>query len=86
MDECGSPFEPTVRLARNRSSEHIPAPGPLVAGQLYFSNQIWTRLSVQQQTKLGAHKVGSKNKSFKTRPWLVVKVGEGEEEGKVWVM
>jgi hypothetical protein len=86
MDEGKLPFGPAVRRARNRPGGHVPPPGALEAGQLYFSDGIWTRMSVRQQIKLGARNVGSRNKSFKARPWLVVKVGEGDEEGRVWVM
>ena len=75
--------------ARNRSGPPIPPPVPVCPGQLYFSNQIWTRLNVEQQLKLGALKVGSKNKSFKTRPWLVVDRSDrvdADGQQMLWVM
>jgi len=75
--------------ARNRSGPPIPPPVPVRPGQLYFSNQIWTRLNVEQQLKLGALKVGSKNKSFKTRPWLVVDRSDrvdSDGQQMLWVM
>ncbi|RPA94631.1 hypothetical protein L873DRAFT_1792877 [Choiromyces venosus 120613-1] len=75
--------------ARNRSGPPIPPPVPVKPGQLFFSNQIWTRLNVEQQTKLGALKVGSKNKSFKTRPWLVVQTSsrvDADGQQMLWVM
>jgi len=75
--------------ARNRSGPPIPPPVPVRPGQLYFSNQIWTRLNVEQQLKLGALKVGSKNKSFKTRPWLVVEKSDrvdSDGQQMLWVM
>ncbi|CUS11277.1 unnamed protein product [Tuber aestivum] len=75
--------------ARNRSGPPIPPPVPVRPGQLFFSNQIWTRLNVEQQLKLGALKVGSKNKSFKTRPWLVVERSnrvDSDGQQMLWVM
>ncbi|KAG0137692.1 hypothetical protein HOY82DRAFT_666901 [Tuber indicum] len=75
--------------ARNRSGPPIPPPVPVRPGQLFFSNQIWTRLNVEQQLKLGALKVGSKNKSFKTRPWLVVQRSnrvDADGQQMLWVM
>ncbi|KAG0633749.1 hypothetical protein HOY80DRAFT_1103156, partial [Tuber brumale] len=83
-DELSQPMR-----ARNRSGPPIPPPVPVRPGQLFFSNQIWTRLNVEQQLKLGALKVGSKNKSFKTRPWLVVQRSnrvDADGQQMLWVM
>ena len=80
---------PEPMRARNRSGPPIPPPVPVRPGQLFFSNQIWTRLNVEQQLKLGALKVGSKNKSFKTRPWLVVEKSDrvdSDGQQMLWVM
>jgi len=87
--DAPSDEQPEPMRARDRSGPPIPPPVPVRPGQLFFSNQIWTRLNVEQQLKLGALKVGSKNKSFKTRPWLVVgKSDRVDSDGQqmLWVM